>query len=173
MPRGFPLLVLILLAVAAVTLGALALTHQERMIRTEVLIDATPEDVWLVLSNIGEYPQWNPFIVRLEGALAVGKELEVTLSPPGGTQMSFDTRVVTVTKNRELAWRAGLVVPGIFLGAHRFLIEPAGDGRTKLVHSERFTGLLIGPLTHHMLDRFELGFVEMNQAVKIKAEMRR
>ena len=49
----------------------------------------------------------------------------------------------------------------------------AGDGRTRFLHSERFTGLLVGPLMSATLDRTALGFTEMNQALKIQSDKRR
>jgi len=36
-------------------------------IATEILIQAPPTRVWQVLTDFGAYPQWNPFIVSLQG----------------------------------------------------------------------------------------------------------
>ncbi|HEY3441266.1 MAG TPA: SRPBCC domain-containing protein [Paludibaculum sp.] len=150
----------------------LALTHQDRELRTEISIDAPPETVWRVLTATAAYPEWNPFLVRVQGGLAAGEKLAITARPPGESEMSFTPTVLAVLPNRELAWRGDLPIPGLFTGEHRFLLEPAAGGHTRLVQSEKFTGLLIGPLTRSMLDHTGAGFAEMNLAVKIQSESR-
>jgi len=154
-------------------LAVLALIQQDRELRTEITINAPPETVWRVLTATAAYPEWNPFLVRLQGRLAPGEKLAITVRPPGGSEMSFTPTVLAVLPNRELAWRGDLPIPGLFTGEHRFRLEPAAGGHTTLVQSEKFTGLLIGPLTRTMLDHTEAGFAEMNLAVKIQSESRR
>ncbi len=36
-------------------------------IKTEILISASPEKVWAILNDFGNYPNWNPFITSLTG----------------------------------------------------------------------------------------------------------
>lgn len=153
-------------------LAVLALMQQDRELRTEITINAPPEAVWRVLTATAAYPEWNPFLVRIEGRLAPGEKLAITVRPPGGSEMNFAPTVLAVVPNSELVWRGDLPIPGLFTGEHRFRLEPAADGRTKLVQSEKFTGLLIGPLTRSMLDHTAAGFAEMNLAVKIQSESR-
>ena len=112
MPRGFRQVLLISIGVAGAVLAGLALTKRDREIRTEILLNAPPEEVWRVLTATAEYPSWNPFIVSLKGTLAVNEKLAITVRPPGGSGMSFTPIVLTVTPNRELAWRGNLPVPG-------------------------------------------------------------
>jgi len=68
-------------------------------------------------------------------------------------------------------WLGRLVLPGLFDGRHRFELVPDGDG-TRLVHTERFTGLLV-PLLKKSLDTKTIaGFRAMNTALKARAEAR-
>ena len=41
-------------------------------LRTSVDIDASPERVWDVLTDVRAYPQWNRFITGAEGSFVVG-----------------------------------------------------------------------------------------------------
>ena len=42
-------------------------TVMAKEIKTEIVIHATPEKIWKILTDFGNYPQWNPFIVSVTG----------------------------------------------------------------------------------------------------------
>ena len=138
-------------------------------LRREIEIDAPPERVWHVLTDFGSYPQWNPFITSIEGEPREGAKLVVRIAPPGGRAMTFRPIVRAARPNRELRWLGRVLLPGIFDGEHALTIEPLGEGRTRFVQSERFTGLLV-PVTSGVLDKTARGFEQMNQALKERAE---
>jgi hypothetical protein len=138
-------------------------------LRTTIDIDAAPEAVWAVLTDLPAYPGWNPFIRELHGELAVGERLEVTMQPEGGRAMTFRPTVRSVEPNRELRWLGRLVAPGVFDGEHRFAIEPIAGG-SRLVHEERFGGVLVPLLAKGLRKKTLPAFERMNEAVKERAE---
>jgi hypothetical protein len=138
-------------------------------IRREIDIDAPPETVWAVLTDTRSYPDWNPFVRRLAGDLREGARLETEIAPPGGRAMSFKPTVLAAEPGRELRWLGRFLVPGLLDGEHRFAIEPLPDGRSRFIQSERFTGLLVRPL-RNTLRKTELGFEQMNEALRLRAE---
>lgn len=136
---------------------------------TKIDIDATPETVWAVLSDLSAYPSWNPFIRKAKGTLAAGERLEVELQPVRGRAMRFRPTVLNAQPGRELRWLGRLLMRGLFDGEHRFAIEPTAGG-SQLVQEERFTGLLV-PLLARGLRRGTLpGFERMNEALKQRVE---
>ena len=138
---------------------------------TKIDIDASPESVWALLSDLSSYPNWNPFIREASGTLAAGERLDLELQPARGRAMRFRPTVLAAEPNRELRWRGRLVAPGVFDGEHRFAIERTASG-SRLVHEERFTGLLV-PFLARSLRRGTLpGFELMNRAVKERVEAR-
>ena len=139
-------------------------------IHTEIEIHATAERVWQVLTDFAAYPQWNPFIRRVEGETRAGARLHVFIQSSGGKGMSFRPTVLMVEPNRVFRWLGHLWVPGLFDGEHSFTIEPLGEDRLRFVQSERFGGLLL-PLLTKMLDRdTRRGFEDMNRALKLRSE---
>jgi hypothetical protein len=137
---------------------------------TEIEIDAGPGRVWEVLTDGTAYPSWNPFVRRLEGRLGPGESLVVVLRPPGGRAFLLKPRVIVWEEGQTLAWRGRLGIPGIFDGEHHFEVRSRGAGRSRFLHWERFSGLLV-PLLKRMLDgSTRAGFVAMNQALKARAE---
>jgi uncharacterized protein YndB with AHSA1/START domain len=55
-------------------------------LRREIEIDARPEEVWHVLMDFRSYPEWNPFIVSIEGEARPGARLKVRIAPPTGAR---------------------------------------------------------------------------------------
>ena len=139
-----------------------------RRIDTTIDIAASPAAVWSVLVDFAAYPDWNPFIRRLQGEARVGARLEVTVQPPGGSAMTFKPTVRAAEPNRELRWLGRVLVPGLFDGEHGFRLEAIPSG-CRFHHGENFGGLLV-PMFSGMLTRTEQGFVAMNEALKRRVE---
>jgi hypothetical protein len=142
-----------------------------REIKTQIEINAAPERVWAVLTDFQQTPSWNPFIRSMTGPLAEGRRIEVVIQPPGQPAMTFKPVLLTVKPARELRWRGGLVLPGVFDGEHSFLLVEIAPQKTGLTQSEKFSGLL-APLimSGSRLQATRAGFVAMNEALKRRAE---
>jgi hypothetical protein len=136
-------------------------------IETSIDIDAEAEAVWAVLTDGEAYPDWNPFITRLEGELEPERRLTIRSVPPGKRAMTFRPRVKVVEPNRRLVWKGSLFVPNLFDGRHEFAIEERADG-VRFVHRETFGGVLV-PLVLDE-DAIRRGFEEMNEALKERVE---
>ncbi|MFN7955668.1 MAG: SRPBCC domain-containing protein [bacterium] len=141
-----------------------------RVIRNGADVDASAARVWSVLTDLAAYREWNPFVVRASGALAVGATLDVTFAPPGGRAMQFRPVVVRLVPERELAWAAKLLVPGLFDGEHAFRIEPLAADRTRLVQVARFDGWVVPLLPWKTGPGLRAGFAAMVAALKSRAE---
>jgi hypothetical protein len=139
-------------------------------VRTEIDIQATPARVWRVLTDFPAHAQWNPFIRSIAGLPERGQELVVSIQPEGARAMTFKPTVLAADAEAQLRWRGRLLIPGLFDGEHYFMMTPAGPGRTRFVHGEKFSGLLVF-LAKSSLERgTRAGFVAMNKALKARAE---
>jgi hypothetical protein len=139
-----------------------------RVLETSVEINASPEQVWAVLTDFDAYPEWNPFVTSIAGVAQPGARLVVRLQPPGGRAITMRPRVRSADHGRRFAWLGHLGVPGLFDGAHEFLLD-GRDGTTMFTQRETFRGALV-PFTGRVLARTELGFEAMNAALKDRAE---
>ena len=136
----------------------------------ETEIRASAEHVWKLLTDFDRFPEWNPFLRRASGRLEKGGKLKVFLQPSGSRGITLKPTVIRFDPGRELRWLGHLFVPGLFDGEHAFVIEPLGADRVRFVQREVFTGILV-PLFAHTLDTgTRRGFLEMNQALKLRAE---
>lgn len=66
-------------------------------ITTTIDINVSPQAVWRVLTDFAAYPDWNPFMDRIEGTPKVGAKLVVHMTPPGGRGMTFKPDVMAAT----------------------------------------------------------------------------
>lgn len=139
-------------------------------LHTEIEIATSAERVWAVLSDFGSYPQWNPFIKSIAGVPQEGARLKIAVQPSGGKLMRFSPVVLVADAERELRWLGRFVIPGIFDGEHRFVIEPLGENKVRFRQSERFSGFLVGALRTSLDRDTKQGFEEMNRALKARAE---
>lgn len=140
-----------------------------RHLKTEILIAATPEKIWQVLTNFEGFSNWNPFIKSIKGEQEVGKKLEVNIQPPENKPMTFTPKILVFEPAKELRWIGNGPIPGLFSGEHSFVLEDQKDGNTKVFHQELFKGILVGFMSK-MLDNTEIGFEQMNEALKAECE---
>jgi hypothetical protein len=137
-----------------------------RELGAEIEFDGTPDDTWTVLTDLPAHPRWNPFITEIAGELRVGAKLDVRLQPVDERGITFHPTVLVVEARHELRWIGRLLLPGVFDGEHRFLIEDVGPGRVRFVQSERFRGILVPFMWRRLRDGgTAAGFRAMNEAL--------
>ena len=142
----------------------------ERRLLSHVMIEASARHVWKVLLDFQAYARWNPFMVRIEGAVRQGQRLVVEIRPPGQRAMTFRPTVLVADPDRELRWLGRVFLPGVFDGEHVFTIAPLGAGRVRFSQRETFRGLLIPFMPRSRWNATQQGFEAMNRALKECAE---
>lgn len=107
-------------------------------------VDAPPEAVWAVLTDVEAYPEWNPHVRFASADLTAGGRLEIQVQVGGGRVRSMPVRVVAFDPPRRLAWVGRAGTRWLFEGRHSFELDPLDDGaRTRLTNAERARGLLV------------------------------
>lgn len=142
-------------------------------IATEIEIDASPQIVWGILTDLDRFGEWNPFITSAAGRVAVGERLVNHIEPPGGRAMTFKPTVTIVDDAAVFEWLGRVDLPGIFDGRHRFELSPTPSGGTHLTHSESFSGVLVRLVRRSLDEHTRQGFAAMNAALKHRAEAAR
>jgi len=140
---------------------------------TFVDIDATPERVWQVLTDLPAYAEWNPFVTSAEGALVVGDRLSVSV-PPGNAfvQSRLHPTVREVAAFRQLRlWSRldRLGIPGL-IDVELTMTITDHEGGVRLWWQDQYRGLL-APLVIRSLNRHRLtAFIAMLDALKDRVE---
>lgn len=139
-------------------------------IETEIQINTAPEQVWTILTDFDNYPNWNPFITSLTGSVKVGNKITVHIEPPGAIGNTFKPKVLSFLPHKELSWLGQLLFAGVFDGLHKLELIDNGNKTTTFKQSEKFSGLLVPLFRKQLENNTKEGFQQMNQKLKLLAE---
>jgi len=140
-------------------------------LRTEIEIQASPEKVWQIMTDLDKYPEWHPYATPV-GKVAVGEKVDLALKPANSTAkgMVLHCSVTKVEANREFRWKYFVGATLLFSGEHIFTIEPIDANYVRFIDREIFNGLLV-PLQAKDIDTSSRdSFVAMDKALKVRAE---
>ena len=132
-------------------------------------IQAPPEAIWAVISDLRSWSAWNPLYPRAEGSVRIGEELDLDLALPGRRLQTIRPRVLDWIPNEQIHWRLSAI--GGLVRTTRFLeIEKLSETGCIFANGEVFAGPL-GPLAVRSLRQaIRSGFAAMSQAVKERVE---
>jgi hypothetical protein len=138
-------------------------------LRTEIEIQASPGKVWEILTNLVNYPDWNPFIHHAIGAAKLGEKVDITFKS-GSKDMTLHCTVVKSEPDRELCWKYHVMLPALWSGEHSFTIESIEANKVRFIDKEIFNGLLIPFQAKDIDTNSRRDFENMDKALKIRAE---
>jgi len=141
-----------------------------KSIKTEIIIDAPVANVWDLLMDFKNYPNWNPFI-HITGKATVGQQLENTIFLEGQKPQVFKPQVLEVIPQKILRWEGHLFIKGLFDGEHYFKLDALNSQQTRLIHGENFKGILVGMILKMIGTATKEGLNKMNHALKEQSEM--
>ena len=134
---------------------------------TQIDIDAPAKTVWQFLTDFASYPDWNPIVGKLDGAMVVGQSISTYIIPLGKT---YHPVLMTYEPTKELVWRGVQRAGWLMAGEHYYRLEALSPAQTRLLHGEQFTGLLSNFIGKDLLSKMENAFVEHNQLLKQRIE---
>jgi len=103
-------------------------------------IEASPEQVWPILTNIAAWPDWDSGVTNVDGRLALGEKVSITVKAnPGRT---FPVKVMQLDAARRMVFRGGMPL-GLFVGERTYTLAPEGTG-TRFTMREEYTGPFAG-----------------------------
>jgi len=159
-------LVIILISVASLSYLWSSEKNKMREIKTELNIDAPPEQVWRIITDFDNWEKWNPIVNTTSGTAALGSKVEITMRGKDGQDANSYTAIITrFDEPKTLRWHGKMMAE--FLMANDKIIElEETDSGTRLIHRETFNGILVplfwGKLSEHVPAMLN----SMNEALK-------
>ncbi len=135
------------------------------------LIDAPIERVWSVLVDIDRYPEWSPFVVKIDGPLSVGTMLTLHVAmTPSRSVLRQRERVSKRDEMRELSWGTVMGHP-LLLRAERYQrLTKISENQTRYETSDDFEGALVPLVFALYRAKIQAGFDATAIALKKRAE---
>jgi hypothetical protein len=133
--------------------------------RISASIRARPAAIWGLLTDAAGFPRWNSTVTRVEGEIAAGRTLK--LSVPSAPGRVFKPKVAELEPERSMVWRDGMAP--MFRGIRTFTLVPNADGSTQFSMEEVLSGLML-PLIKGSLPDFAPVFERYAADLKRAAE---
>jgi hypothetical protein len=129
-------------------------------------IDASPADVWAVLTDVGAWRDWDSGVDRVEGRVALGEPLTVYATMI--RNRPFSATVTELRPREAMRWRGGLPL-GLAVIERTYSMDAQDDGGTVLTVREDHSGPLAGLLGRTTPD-LNPSFRQFCAGLKDKAE---
>jgi hypothetical protein len=137
-----------------------------KVYQASTTIAATPETIWVILTNAAGYSEWDPGVERIEGRIAPSQKITAyTKLSPG---RAFPATVTEFEPGRKMTWASRMPL-GLFKGERTFTLSPRANGATEFRLREEFSGLLLG-LTGRSILNMTATFEQFAAGLKRRAE---
>lgn len=168
MKRVFQVLGLLLL------LGIVYLSISGRkmqIVTTEIEIQAPPEKVWSILTDIEKWDEWSPTINASEGKAVVGSSVAITMMSKevGKDGPKYNPVIIQMEEPNYFHWRAHMMAGFIFTNDKIIELKKTDTG-TMVTHKETFKGLMAALMKGQMEKGVPPMLNMMNDALKKTAE---
>lgn len=143
---------------------------QHMRVHTEIVIDASPEEVWTVLTDFDSLATWSSTLLNLEGDFSKDSLVTVLYRTAFG-DLPIEHALVHFEEGRLFGWSDPFEYGGSqVLDNHKYIVEPFGEKQTLFIQSDEFKGESVRA-DDDALSRLILGsYVEFNQLLKEQVE---
>jgi hypothetical protein len=140
-------------------------------IHSEIQINASPEEVWEVLTDTGSYRDWSAFMVELDGKIANDNTITASfqLNPKKPRRVNIQHKI-HVTDGSEFFWAEK--GPGGIRDNHHFRVEALPDGTSRFVQSDEIMQGLTWLMGGKLSKIYAKGYQAFNLALKQEVERR-
>lgn len=136
----------------------------KKSVHHEISINATPQKVWKVLTNMSAYDEWNPTMKLVNGEIKVGNKVTYQFTQDENNISEIPATVKQIIPNKLLNQSGG--IPFVLTYNHKYILEPENGG-TKVTIHEDYSGIGVNFWNPKPV---ELAYERLNKALKERAE---
>ena len=147
-----------------VGLGCFLMLIGKKSVHSKISIDATPSQVWEVITNTSQYNEWNSVMLLLEGSIKEGNLVKYRFTQEEGKQYDIPSRVKKIIPSSLLNQGGGTF--GIITFDHKYSLEEK-EGKTELIIHEDYRGAFV-PFWNP--DPVQKAYDRLNKDIKNRVE---
>lgn len=144
------------------------------LVRSVTVEIAAPSNVvWDVLTDLDQYPQWNPFCLSATSTLEMGAPVEMVLADyigAGGTFLNTEY-VCAFVPERLLSWELRATPESPYAARRDQVIEPSTDGSCRYYSTDAFLGEFAHDIMTETGDWVRRAFDDTAVALKRRSEL--
>ena len=146
--------------VAFLAVLLLLYTLGRKSAHAEIIIEASPQQVWGILMDEENYTAWNGVLIPVKGNIKQGNILTYKLVQPNGKSIEIRMKVKKLIPLKLLNQHGG--IPGIFTYNHSYILEQE-EGNIKVTIHEDFRGIFV----HFMnLNWIQQAYSDLNKSLR-------
>ncbi|MEB3902314.1 SRPBCC domain-containing protein [Pseudomonas putida] len=149
------------------------MTTDKNLVRSVTVDIAAPAElVWSILVDLPNYPQWNPYTVKVESTLRLGEPVNLFLPNPAapGELLHVVEYLVDFEPHRLLAWEMRSSASDPDAARREQLIERTGPNSCRYHTTDQFLGPTADAVMANHGAWVKQGFDAVALAVKARAE---
>ena len=137
-----------------------------KSVHHEITVDAPPAKVCQVITNTQAYAEWNPVMLSVDSAPAIGAKVTYKYQQEPGKVYDIPATVKAMDEEKLLNQAGGM--PGILTYNHRYELVPLNNGEsTKVIIHEDYRGIGV-PFWNP--EAVGASYGRLNEAIKARAE---
>ena len=141
------------------------------IVKAEIDIDASPEHVFDILTDLDRYPEWNPFTPTIDSTLKIGEPVRMRVRLLDGKRLFRQTEYVTANdRPNKLCWGANIPVRKLVRADRCQTLEALGTDRTRYICTDEISGWLMPIVIRFFGPAMQRVFEDCALALKQRAE---
>ena len=140
------------------------------VIETSIVIQASADRVWMILTDLDNYMKWNPFIVFARGNLVTGQRLQLRRATDMTNIPRYGMVIAIDADDRRLSWTTCGIISRFLKTNYSFAIERIDTETVRFSQRETLSGLIPAILRRGRLNNRQSYMEAMNKALKRVAE---
>lgn len=129
---------------------------------TAIIITASADAIWRILTDASRWPDWNTTIDKVEGNIAPGERVTVYAKASPGR--AFPLKVAEFVPLERMVWTGGMPL-GLFTGKRTYALTRHDDTSVEFSMHEAFSGLM-APLITSSIPDLQPSFDEFARCLK-------
>lgn len=149
-----------------IALGILVVLYftGKKSVHNEVIINASAEKVWKVLTDFEQYTEWNPTMQLVKGDVKKGNSVTYLFTQDKENKSEIPAKVREIVPNELLNQHGG--IPFVLTYNHRYILESQGD-KTKVIIHEDYRGIGVNFWNPKPVEE---AYKRLNKALKLRVE---